>query len=133
MKTILGLVVLLNAGLAFADASDATVRATISPTVAVGQPADIDIRFSVPAGTHISPDAPLAIKLTGPDGIKFDKPTLHYSDAVPPAGDAPRFTDRATASAPGEADIEAKMTYYVCTANLCNRQSKTEHLHLRVK
>jgi hypothetical protein len=121
MKTISAVVVLLSAGLAFAEQVDATVKATI------------DIRFNVPAGSHISPDAPLTIKLKGPDGLKFDKPVLHYADAMAPAGDAPRFTDQATPSAAGDADIEAAMTYYVCTADLCNRQSKTEHLHLSVK
>jgi hypothetical protein len=133
MKTISAVVVLLSAGLAFAEQVDATVKATISPHVSVGQPAKIDIRFNVPAGSHISPDAPLTIKLKGPDGLKFDKPVLHYADAMAPAGDAPRFTDQATPSAAGDADIEAAMTYYVCTADLCNRQSKTEHLHLSVK
>ncbi len=135
MKTIATMLVLLSSA-ALADApaaADATVRATISPTVPVGKPAKIDIRFSVPSGSHISPDAPLTIKLKGPDRVKFDKPVLHYADAVPPAGDAPRFTDQATATAAGDADIEAAMTYYVCTADLCNRQSKIEHLHLSVK
>ncbi len=131
MKTTLCLAMWLNAGLALADG--ATVKATITPSVAVGKSAKIDIRFSVPSGSHISPDAPLAIKLKGPDGLKFDKPVLHYADAVPPAGNAPRFVDGATASAAGEADIEAVMTFYVCTADLCNRQSQTEHLHLSVK
>lgn len=137
MKAIpVGIILLFGAALARAgapEAVDATVKATITPYVVVGKPAKIDIRFSVPAGSHISPDAPLAIKLKGPEGVKFDKPVLHYADAVPPAGEAPRFTNQATASAAGEADIEAAMTYYVCTANLCNRQSKTEHLHLSVK
>jgi hypothetical protein len=133
MKTLLGLTLLLTTNLALADESAAKVKATITPSVAVGQAAQIDIRFSVPQGSHISPDAPLAIKLKGPEGLKFDKPTLHYADAVPPAGDAPRFTDRVTASAPVEADLEAAMTYYVCTADLCNRQMQTQHLHLSVK
>ncbi len=132
--TILSVIAVLIPGLALAASDvDATVKATITPKVEVGKPAKIDIRFSVPSGSHISPDAPLTIKLKGPDSVTFDKPVLHYADAVPPAGEAPRFTDQATSSAAGDADIEAAMTYYVCTAELCNRKSQTQHLHLSVK
>jgi hypothetical protein len=127
------MVLLCLSGTALAEGADAKVQATVTPKVSVGEAAKIEIRFSVPKGSHISPDAPLTIKLKGPDGITFQKPTLHYADAVPPAGEAPRFVDQATATAAGEDDLEAAMTYYVCTADLCNRQTKTEHLHLSVK
>ncbi len=125
---------LAMAGLsARAVAEDATVAVTVEPGARVGRPVAIDIRFQVPSGSHISPDAPLSIRLSGPPAVTIDKPVLHYGDAVPPPGAAPHFVAHATSTLAGEQEIRVAMTYYVCTADLCDMHRKSETLHLRAR
>ncbi|MHB8420909.1 MAG: hypothetical protein ACYDCL_22800 [Myxococcales bacterium] len=110
----------------------AAVEAKIAPT-AVGRPANISVVFTVPDGSHISPDAPLTLKFKGPSTVRFLSDVLHYKDADKPGAAAPSFTNQATPTATGDHAIEVDATYYVCTAELCNRQTKTLHLKLVAK
>jgi hypothetical protein len=110
------------------------VQADLTPAeVPVGKPASLTILFKVSPEAHISPDAPLALRFTGPDGVTFSKPVLHYKDAVSKGGPAPRFEDSVTASSPGTRQIDVAMSFYVCTKDLCDRKSETRHLQLTAK
>ncbi len=115
-----------------AFAAQATVTVT-APPASVGKPAAIDIRFRVAEGSHIDPEAPLSIRLTGPASVRFDKAELHYADAVPPPGPAPRFVVHATAGEAGEQEIRVAMRWYVCAASLCTPRHETETVRLRVR
>jgi hypothetical protein len=110
------------------------VQADLAPAeVAVGQPTKLKVRFTVAPEAHISPDAPLALKFTAPDGVTFAKPVLHYKDAVTPAGPAPSFEEAVTASSPGTRQIDVAMSFYVCTKDLCDRKTETRTLKLTAK
>jgi hypothetical protein len=115
-----------------ARAAEAAVKASV-PATAVGQPAPVSVVFSVPEGSHISPDAPLTLKFKGPEAVHFAKTTLHYADAQKGGAGAPTFSNDATPSAAGTHDLVINASYYVCTAELCNRQTKTLHVALTAK
>jgi hypothetical protein len=110
------------------------VQAELAPAeVVAGQPTKIKIHFTVAPEAHISPDAPLALKFTAPDGVTFAKPVLHYKDALPPAGVAPSFEESVTASSVGTHPIDVAMSFYVCTKDLCDRKTETRTLKLTAK
>ena len=119
------LALLLPALLADAPAGLYTVNASLAaPEAKVGQAATLEVKFGVAKDAHISDEAPLTIKLSG-DGVTFEKPVLHYGDAQKPAGPAPTFKEAVTAVAAGSHTVDLDLTFYVCTAELCNRT--TEH------
>src|SRR5581483_9464270 len=96
------------------------VKASLaSPDVAVGHSTKLKVNFDVAEGAHISDEAPLTIKLSG-DGVSFEKPVLHYADSLQPRGPAPKFEEQLTASAPGSHTVDIDLSFYVCTAELCN-------------
>lgn len=115
-----------------ADKTEVAVKLTPAE-IGVGQTAKIAIEFKVPASSHISPDAPLSIRVKAPKSVRVERPVLHYKDAIAPAGASPRFEDRAVGDRPGVQEIELALSYYVCTADLCNRETSTRHLQLSVK
>ncbi|MEN9797059.1 MAG: hypothetical protein RL653_755 [Pseudomonadota bacterium] len=70
---------------------------------------------------HISEEAPLKVELAGKN-LKLAKDKLARADAATPS--APRFEVPFTAEAAGAGAVEVKATFFVCTANLCERQQK---------
>ncbi len=116
-----------------ARAAEASAEVGLSPeAVAVGQAARLEIRFRVPEGSHISPDAPLSIRVSAPPAVKIEKPRLRYADAVS-VGAAPSFADRLTPTAAGEQAIEVSMSYYVCKKDLCDRRTQRATLKLEAR
>ena len=110
-----------------------TVKATLAATeVKVGEPATLEVKFDVAKDAHISDEAPLSIKLSG-EGVSFEKAVLHYGDSEKPAAAGPRFKDAVTAKAPGTHTVELEMSFYVCTAEMCNRETEHKQLTLAAK
>lgn len=70
---------------------------------------------------HISDEAPLKVELSGKH-LKLAKDKLARADASSPS--APRFEVPFTAESAGAGAVEVKATFFVCTANLCERQQK---------
>ena len=61
------------------------------------------------------------------------KPVLHYADAQKPVAAGPTFKEAVTATAPGTHSVEVEMSFYVCTAEMCNRASEHKTLTLAGK
>lgn len=115
------------------DPSLYKVKASVaSPEVKVGSGTKLEISFDVAQGAHISDEAPLTIKLSG-EGVAFEKQTLHYGDSLKPRGPGPKFEDLVTISAPGQHVVDLQMSFYVCTAELCNRASAHETVTVAAK
>ncbi|HUB09107.1 MAG TPA: hypothetical protein VMB50_19005 [Myxococcales bacterium] len=115
-----------------AESDLARVTAT-APRARVGQPATVEVVFKVAEGSHISPDAPLSLKFSGPETVRIDRTTLHYRDGSTAGASGPVFQNPVTPLAAGTHDVEIDASYYVCTAELCNRQTKTLHVKLTAK
>jgi hypothetical protein len=115
------------------DPSLYQVKASVaSPQVTVGGSTKLELRFEVAKGAHISDEAPLTIKLNG-EGVSFEKPVLHYADALQPRGPGPRFEDLVTVNAAGQHTVDLELSFYVCTAELCNRASAHEKVTVAAK
>jgi hypothetical protein len=110
------------------------VKTTVTPMpVAVGQPAKVLVRFQLAPEAHISQDAPLTLKFEGPDGLSFERSVLHYADAKEPGVPAPSFEDAVRSQHAGDQEFRVVMSFYVCTATLCNHEKETQTLKLAVK
>jgi hypothetical protein len=115
------------------DPSLYKVKASVAaPEVQVGRSTKLDVQFDVAKDAHISDEAPLTIKLSG-EGVTFEKPVLHYADSLQPRGPGPRFEEQLTPTAPGSHTVEIDMSFYVCTAELCNRTTDHQKVTIAAK
>ena len=124
---------LFGAGVAVAGEAELARVTVNSPHVKVGEAAQVKVTFQVAEGSHISPDAPLKLEFKGPPGVRIERPTLRYKDGAASGGGGPVFQDAVTPLAAGTHDVEIDASYYVCTAELCNRQTKTLHAKVVAK
>jgi len=81
-------------------------------------------------GAHVSDEAPLKLTLTGTGAVAPERTALTYGDSTRKKSEAvkypdPRFEVPLAATAVGTGSVEAKLTFFVCTADLCLRQQKT--------
>jgi hypothetical protein len=132
---------LLACSRAFADAPDQTklysVTAEATPSLKAGDQGSVTIVFKTDPSAHISDEAPLKIALSGKN-VTLTKTTLRYQDSVTKKSAAkaypdPRFEVPFTAQAKGPAEVDAKMTFFVCSANLCSRHEQLVTLPVTVK
>ncbi|HZX41680.1 MAG TPA: hypothetical protein VFE93_07560 [Myxococcaceae bacterium] len=124
---------LLVASLALAAEVDPTTLYKVSTEgttakVAPGKKGTLVLEIQSLKGAHVSDEAPLRIQLSGTGGVTPEKTQLVYGDSVrkPSPGvkyPDPRFEVPLAAQGPGS--VEAKMTFFVCTEQLCLRQQKT--------
>jgi hypothetical protein len=100
-----------------------------------GEKGSLVIALSLADGAHVSDEAPLKISLSG-GRVLLDKATLTLTDSVAKKqGDqryaAPRFEVGFVPSA-GATSIDAKLSFFVCTATQCLRQTRTLSVPLEV-
>jgi len=81
-------------------------------------------------GAHVSDEAPLKIQLSGTGQVAPEKTQLVYADSVrKPSATVkypdPRFEVPLAASGKGTGTVEAKVTFFICTADACLRQQKS--------
>ena len=98
--------------------------------VAPGQKGTLVLEIQSLKGAHVSDEAPLRIQLSGTGTVAPEKTQLLYGDSVrkPSASlkyPDPRFEVPLVAQDKGPGTVEAKMTFFVCTEQLCLRQQKT--------
>ncbi len=87
-------------------------------------------------GAHVSDEAPLKLELKG-SGLTPAKERLALADSVAkkPEGAAfvdPRFEVPFTTAAAGAGAVEAKLTFFICTDQICARQQKQVRLPVEV-
>lgn len=115
-----------------------SVTAEVQPAqLAAGAKGTLVIAFKTAASAHISDEAPLKIALSGKN-VAVDKAVLRYQDSVAKKTAAkaypdPRFEIPFTAQGKGLAEVDAKMTFFVCSADLCSRQQKNVTVPVTVK
>ena len=131
---LLALAALLSFGQARPGGELYSVDVKLAPAIVkVGEPTHLEVAFKVAGDAHISSEAPLTIKLQGPPPLKFERATLHYHDAVAPVGPAPHFDTTVTSETSGTESIQVALSFYVCTAELCDRRSEQRTLTLAVR
>lgn len=107
-----------------------------STTTEAGKTATLSIAIVTREGAHVSDEAPLRIELSGTNAQPAQQRlTLANSLEQKPAGQKypkPRFQVSYTAGAPGKATMDAKMVFFICTEDVCARQTKTLSFPLEV-
>lgn len=87
-------------------------------------------------GAHVSDEAPLKLELKGTQVVPAqEKLALKDSVAKKVAGQQfvdPRFEVPFKAPAAGKGALEAKLTFFICSEQLCSRQQKTFSLPVEV-
>ena len=126
---------LLVASLALAAEVDPTTLYKITTDgttakVAPGKKGTLVLEIQSLKGAHVSDEAPLRIQLSGTGAVTPEKAQLVYGDSVrKPSASVkypdPRFEVPLAAQGKGPGTVEAKMTFFVCTEQLCLRQQKT--------
>lgn len=135
------IVALASAQVLAADAPDVTSLYEVSTDgtsqkVTLGQTGKLVLAIKTKQGAHISDDAPLKIELTG-SNVKPEKTKLSKADSVAQKADGqkfvePRFEVPFTAETAGKGQLDAKVTFFLCTEQLCSRQQKTLTLSVDV-
>ena len=100
-----------------------------STRVKTGEKGKVVIQITAKAGAHVSGDAPLKIELSSKE-LKADKEKLTLADAATKKSDKQeieeaKFEVPFSAAKAGKANLEAKLTYFICTDKVCARQQKT--------
>jgi cytochrome c biogenesis DsbD-like protein len=111
--------------------------------VAAGQKGKLVLSIKLVKEAHVSDEAPLKITLTGAGGAAPEKATLTYADQIskkaagekyanPVVFEVPFTVDASAKAGAGDAAVKAKMTFFVCTEQICSRQQKEVSLPVQV-
>lgn len=126
-----------------------------STKLGAGQKGKLVLSIKLSDSAHLSDEAPLKIALSGTNGAVPEKATLAYADQVskkpsgqkyanpvvfevpftvslPPEDKAARPAKPGAKAPPITATVDAKMTFFVCTAEICSRQQKEVSLPVQV-
>jgi hypothetical protein len=103
-----------------------------------GQKGTVVVEIQSLQGAHVSDEAPLKLTLAGTGSVAPERQTLAYGDSVRKKSAAvkypdPRFEVPIAATGTGPGNVEAKLTFFICTADLCLRQQKTLSVPVRVE
>jgi hypothetical protein len=88
-------------------------------------------------GAHVSEEAPLKLQVKGTQ-LTPAKEQLGREDSVVKKAEGqahvdPRFEVPFTAAAAGKGAVDAKLTFFICTAKICARQQKTFNIPVEVQ
>ena len=103
-----------------------------------GQKGTVVVEIQSLQGAHVSDEAPLKLTLAGTGSVTPEKTTLAYADSVRKKSEGvkfpdPRFEVPITATGNGAGTVEAKLTFFICSAVLCLRQQKALTVPVRVE
>ena len=102
----------------------------------MGEKGNFVLQISVKEGAHVSDEAPLRLELKG-QNVRIDKGKLTLADSVAKkapgqAYASPRFEVPVTAEAAGQGRVDGKLTFFICTEQICARQQKTVSVPVEV-
>lgn len=76
------------------------------------------------SGAHVKPETPFRGKLSATGALTFDKADFGYTDSARVVNEGPVFELPFKASAPGDSQVTADLTFFVCTAQACLRTTE---------
>ncbi len=122
-----------------ADVGDEAARSYTLETsgttshVKVGAPGKVVLWIRPRGGTHVHPQAPLALSLQAPPALKLAREKLGHRDAVDPKSEAPRFEIPVTASAAGAYSVQASVDFFLCSDTWCVKQVRSISIPITAK
>lgn len=100
-----------------------------SQTLKAGEQGKFVVEITPKNGAHVSDEAPLKLELSG-DHVTPAKTKLTRADLP---SKTPRFEVPITAQSAGQGKVDAKLTFFICTAQICSRQQKTLSIPVEVR
>jgi hypothetical protein len=102
----------------------------------MGEQGRFVLQISVKEGAHVSDEAPLRLELKG-QNVRLEKAKLTLADSVAKKAPgqpyaSPRFEVPITAEAAGKGGVDGKLTFFICTEQICSRQQKTINVPVEV-
>jgi hypothetical protein len=82
------------------------------------------LKVTPSAGAHISPDAPITVTLAAGPAVSLPKAKLTRADVKMTPEQGVELDLPFDAVASGTEELKAKMVFYVCLKDLCERQKK---------
>lgn len=117
-----------------ADKVAADVDMTGPAKLSTGGTGELAITISAREGWKLSLEAPLSIKLSAPGNLSLKKTKLGAGDG---AADKSKknysFPTTVTGKSAGAGKVEAKITYFMCTEEVCKRFKAKKEVALQVK
>jgi hypothetical protein len=92
--------------------------------VVKGQGALAHISVQPKPGAHVSPDAPLTVQLAGGANLILPKVKIGREGAVANAAQGVEIDLPFSGKEKGADELKATLTFYICHAELCERQQK---------
>jgi hypothetical protein len=128
---LLGMMLLSGSAWAEPDVSTLYDVSTAGSTtrLTAGEKGHLMIALVAKSGAHVSDEAPLRIELSSRVAT-FEKEKLSLADSLskkPAEGSEypdPRFDIGFTPKPGAKGNLEAKLTFFICTEKICARQSK---------
>lgn len=74
-------------------------------------------------GKKVHPDAPFEVTFKEPKGVRPAKNKLGRADVVDKAAKAPEVQTKLKADKPGDATLEASVSFFLCTDAWCQRMT----------
>ncbi|HYO52678.1 hypothetical protein [Archangium sp.] len=107
-----------------------------STKVKAGEQGVFVLSIKSKSGAHVSDEAPLKLELKGTQLAPVQE-KLALKDSVAKKAEGqqfvdPRFEVPFKATAAGKGTLEAKLTFFICSEQLCARQQKTFSLPVEV-
>ncbi len=100
---------------------------------AAGELGQFEIVLEGRSGWHLNQEYPIAVELSGPDAVRFEKSRLERADAAEFGEPRARFAVALTPSASGEQTVRAHVAFAMCTAENCTMHDETLALVLPVR
>jgi hypothetical protein len=94
-----------------------------SSSAAVKSDAVFSIVIVPASGLKIHPQAPLEVKLKTTEGLKPAKAKLGRADVKDAAALAPELSTTVNAAAAGKQEIEASVSFFLCSDSWCQRMT----------
>ena len=118
-----------SAALAQTGAHDQAAKAytvEVSPPIKVKRGVQASARVAVVpvSSAHVSPDAPISLKLSSGKAVELGKAKLGRGDAKETAQKGVEFQVPFTGKEPGHDEIKGTLSFFICTAQICEQQKR---------
>ena len=101
--------------------------------VATGKPCQYRLSITPKAPWHLKTTTPLKVQLASTAGLKLTKTTLTWQDAAESTGDAKAVQTGCEGAKAGMQKVDADLSFFLCTDEICQRQTDKVSLPVQVQ
>lgn len=108
------------------------VEASASP-VKAGETGTFHVAIRPNGDAHVKPETPFRGKISATGPLTVSKTQIGYTDHVKVENQGPVFEIPFQATGPGAGELKADLTFFVCTAELCQRTTNQVSVPVQVQ